>query len=133
MCTGSRTFDMADLFIATVPHPVSEQAVFQPALRQYLSNHFDLDTNYLPPFSPGEATRLTISVIGGLLCLTHPDLRSVACAYISIITFIRSLINNIENRNSRLSTTIAHAIKSGILQQNRYRLFGLPALDFEYQ
>jgi hypothetical protein len=47
---------MADLFIATVPHPVSEQAVFQPALRQYLSNHFDSDTINLPPFSPGEAT-----------------------------------------------------------------------------
>ena len=63
-----------------------------------------------------ESTRLTIAVIGGLLCLTHPDLRSVACAYISIITFIRSLINNIENRNSRPSTTITHAIKSGFFQ-----------------
>src|SRR6266851_4302538 len=105
---------MPDLLVATAP-PVSEQAVLQPALRQYLSNHFDSDSIYLPPFSPGEATRLTIAVIGGLLCLTHPDLRSVACAYISI-TFIRSLINNIENRNSRLSTTITHAIKSGIFQ-----------------
>jgi len=47
---------MPDLLVATAPHPVSEQAVLQPALRQYLSSHFDSDTIYLPPFSPGEAT-----------------------------------------------------------------------------
>ena len=34
----------------------------------------------------------------------------------SPLAFIRSLINNIENRNSRLSTTIAHAIESSVIQ-----------------